>query len=71
VTVVLTFRNESDVEQSLTFAEPLESSTGPVDAGATRLIVVRQLEPGTYPFFSDADPDVLRGSLEIEAPLEE
>jgi hypothetical protein len=71
VTVVLTFRNESDVEQSLTFAEPLESSTGPVDAGATRLIVVRQLEPGTYPFVSDADPDVLRGSLEIEAPLEE
>jgi hypothetical protein len=68
VTVVLTFRNDSAVERSLTFDEPLASSTGPVAPGEAKLIVVRQLEPGTYPFSSDTSPDALRGTLRIEAP---
>jgi hypothetical protein len=68
VTVVLTFTNESAVEQTLTFEAPLEASTGPVEPAGTRLIVVRQLQPGEYPFFSEADPDGLRGTLRIEEP---
>lgn len=68
VTLVLTFRNDSAVEQSLTFAAPLEASTGPVASGEVRLIVVRQLQPGDYPFFSDTDPDGATGSIRIETP---
>jgi Cupredoxin-like domain len=68
VTVVLTFRNGSTVEQSLTFEAPLDASTGPVEPGGTRLIVVRQLQPDRYRFFSDSAPDEVRGTLIILAP---
>lgn len=68
VTVVLTFRNDSSVEQSLTFDEPLSSTTGTVAPGEIKLIVVRRLEPGTYPFSNGGDPDSVRGTLRIEAP---
>jgi hypothetical protein len=68
VTLVLTFRNDSAAEQTLTFQAPLAASTGPVAPGEVRLIVVRQLAPGTYPFFSETDPVALRGSVRIEAP---
>ena len=36
VTVILTFRNDSAAEQSLTFEAPLEADTGPVDPGERR-----------------------------------
>jgi len=68
VTVVLTFRNDSDSEQTLTFADPLDSTTGPVAPGDIRLIVVRELQAGEYPFFSETDPDGLRGTIRIESP---
>lgn len=68
VTLVLTFRNDSTIEQALTFEAPLEASTGPVAPGEVRLIVVRQLAPGEYPFFSETDPDALRGVIRVEAP---
>ena len=70
VTVVLTFRNDADTEQSLTFEPPLESDTGPVAPGDMKLIVVRQLEPGSYSFFSVADPDNTVGVLHIVEPGE-
>lgn len=68
VTLVLTFRNDSAVEQTLTFEAPLQATTGPVEPGGVRLIVVRQLPPGDYPFFSESDPDGLEGLIRIEAP---
>jgi hypothetical protein len=69
VTLVLTFRNESAVPGSLTFEAPLTSTTGSVDPGEVRLIVVRQLPPGEYAFRSETDPERLRGVVRIRAPV--
>jgi hypothetical protein len=71
VTLVLTFRNDTPVEQTLTFEPPLEATTGPVAAGDVRLIVVRQLPPGDYPFHSETDPETSTGVIHIEAPTDE
>lgn len=71
VTVVLTFRNDSTAVQSLTFEAPLEADTGPVAPGELKLIVVRQLEPGVYAFFSSSDPARMRGLLRISLPADE
>ena len=68
VTLVLTFRNEADTEQTLTFEAPLESTTGSIAPGGIKLIVVRQLAPGEYAFYSETDPATLRGSITVEAP---
>lgn len=68
VTLVLTFRNDSTIEQSLTFDPPVESATGPVAAGELKLIVVRRLEPGEYTFYSETDVEGLRGHVVVEAP---
>jgi len=68
VTLVLTFRNDSTIEQTLTFEAPLESDTGLVAPGDVKLIVVRQLQPGEYAFHSETAPDDLRGTIGIEAP---
>ena len=67
VTLVLTFRNDSAVEQTLTFEAPLESDTGPVAPGELKLVVIRQLEPGEYGFFSRSDPDGITGRIRITA----
>lgn len=69
VTLVLTFRNDSSAEQTLTFEAPLASTTGPVAPGDVKLIVVRQLEPGEYAFYSESDAEGLRGVVRIEPPL--
>jgi hypothetical protein len=66
VTLVLTFRNDTAAEQTLTFEQPLRSSTGPVAPGDLKLIVVRQLEPGEYPFYSESSAEGLRGVVRIE-----
>ncbi len=68
VTLVLTFRNDSTAEQTLTFESPLESDTGLVAPGDVKLIVVRQLQPGEYPFHSETAPDDFRGVIRIEEP---
>ena len=68
MTLVLTFRNDSATEQSLTFAAPLESDTGPVPPGEVKLIVVRQLTPGDYPFFSRSDPEAMTGVVRVTKP---
>jgi hypothetical protein len=67
VTLILTFANESMSEQSLTFDAPLEASTGPVAPGDRKLIVIRQLESGSYRFSSDTDPSGLVGTINIVA----
>lgn len=71
VTVVLTFRNDSEAVQSLTFEAPLEADTGPVEPGELKLIVVRQLEPGDHAFYSVGDPEGMRGVLHVSAPADE
>lgn len=71
VTVILTFRNDSEVEQTLTFREPLDADTGPVAPGDVRLIVVRQLQPGEHPFYSATDPDAISGQITITSPVAE
>jgi hypothetical protein len=71
VTLVLTFRNDSAAEQTLTFESPPGTSTGPVAPGGMKLIVVRQLEPGDYPFFSESNPVELRGSVSVATPTDE
>ena len=76
VTVVLTFHNDSSSVQSLTFEGPLEADTGPVQPGELKLIVVRQLEPGAYAFYSSGavsssgSASTMQGVLHIEAPSE-
>lgn len=68
VTLVLSFRNDSSSEQSLTFEAPLEANTGPVAPGELKLIVVRRLELGEYPFYSQSDPEGLTGIVRIVEP---
>jgi hypothetical protein len=68
VTLVLTFRNDSDEEQSLTFAPPLEADTGPVAPGESVLIVIRRLVPGDYAYSSSADPDTMLGVIRVIEP---
>lgn len=68
VTVILTFRNDSATTQSLTFETPLGADTGPVPPGEVKLIVVRQLEPGDYPFYSSADPSGMTGRIRVIEP---
>jgi len=65
VTLVLTFRNDSASEQTLTFEAPLEATTGPVAPGEVKLIVVRRLPPGEYPFYGEPDRDAPRGLIRI------
>lgn len=68
VTLVLTVRNDSDTERSVTFEAPLDASTGPIEPGGVKLIVVRQLEPGEYAFFGGTGTDGPRGTLRVEPP---
>jgi hypothetical protein len=68
VTIVLTFTNDSRVDQSLTFRAPLTADTGRVAPGATKLIVLRRLEPGEYAFYSISGPETMTGRLRVAAP---
>lgn len=70
VTVVLTFRNDSAEERSLSFAPALEAEVGPVAPGASTLIVLRRLEPGEYPFSSLPDAGS-SGVIRVVLPAEE
>jgi len=65
VTLVLTFRNDSTSEQALTFDQPLDATTGSVAPGGVKLIVVRQLPPGEYPFHGESEADAPRGLIRI------
>lgn len=66
VTVVLTVRNDDAIERSLTFAPPLDVTTGPIAPGASTLIILRRLEVGEY-IFGDTDAP---GLLSVVAPSE-
>lgn len=68
VTVVLTFRNGASVDHTLTFDDPLGADSGLVGPGEERLLVLRRLEPGDYPFFSATDPAAMRGVLRVVVP---
>jgi hypothetical protein len=68
VTVVLLFRNDASVEHTLTFDGAVSADSGPVGPGEERLLVLRRLEPGDYPFFSATEPDAMRGVLRIVPP---
>ena len=68
VTLVLTFRNETSDDQSLTFETVAGSGTGTVAPGEVKLIVVRRLPPGEYAILSEADPAVIRGTIRIVEP---
>ncbi|MEX1296731.1 MAG: hypothetical protein AB1Z67_11215 [Candidatus Limnocylindrales bacterium] len=68
VTLVLTFRNETSDDQSLTFETATTSGTDLVAPGEVRLIVVRRLPPGEYAIFSETDPQAIRGVIRIVEP---
>ena len=68
VTLVLTFRNETSDDQSLTFETATGSSTGLVAPGEGKLIVVRRLPPGEYAISSETDPQAMRGLVRIVEP---
>ena len=72
VTLVLSFRNETSVDQSLTFETVTGSRTDLVAPGEAKLIVVRRLPPGEYAIYSETDPEAMRGFIRIvEAATDE
>jgi hypothetical protein len=71
VTLVLTFRNETSDEQSLTFETDTGSSTDIVAPGEVKLIVVLRLPPGEYAIYSETDPEAIRGIIRIVEPATE
>ncbi len=71
VTLVLTFRNETPEDQSLTFETDIGSSTDVVPPGEVKLIVVPRLPPGEYAIFSETDPEAIRGVISIVEPAAE
>ena len=71
VTLVLTFRNETSDDQSLTFETVAGSGTGIVAPGEVKLIVVRRLPPGEYAIHSETDPEAIRGIIRIVEPATE
>ena len=68
VTLILTVANDTGTEQTITFDPPLDVTTGPVEPGGLKLIVIRELEPGVYPFSSDSAMGSIEGSVRIEPP---
>ena len=58
VTLVLTFRNETSDDQSLTF----ETVTG----SGTDIVA-----PGEYAIYSETDPEAIRGIIRIVEPATE
>ncbi len=68
VTLVLSFRNETSDDQSLTFETVTRSSTDLVAPGEAKLIVVRRLPPGEYVIYSETDPEAIRGIIRIVEP---
>lgn len=68
VTLILTFRNETTEDQSLTFETVAGSGTDIIAPGEETLIVVRRLPPGEYPISSEADPEAIRGVIRIVEP---
>lgn len=68
VTLVLSFRNETSDEQSLTFETVTGKGTDTVAPGEAKLIVVRRLPPGEYAIYSETDPEAIRGSIRIVEP---
>ena len=71
VTLVLSFRNETSDDQSLTFETAAGSSTDLVAPGKAKLIVVRRLPPGEYAIYSETDPEAIRGLIRIVEPATE
>lgn len=71
VTLVLTFRNDTSDDQSLTFDMDGGSSTGLVGPGEVKLIVVPRLSNGEYGIFSERDPEAIRGVISIVEPAPE
>jgi hypothetical protein len=71
VTLILTFRNETSDDQSLTFETVTGSGTDIVAPGEVKLIVVRRLPPGEYAIYSQTDPEAIRGTLRIVEPATE
>lgn len=65
VTVVLTVRNDSAVERTLTFPPPLEATSGPLAPGASTLIVLRRIEVGEYRFGDPADGEMAEFTLAV------
>ena len=68
VTLVVTFRNETSDDQSLTFETVTGSSTDLVAPGEARLIVVLRLPAGEYAIYSETDPEAIRGVIRIVEP---
>ena len=68
VTLVLSFRNETSDDQSLTFETVTGSSTDLVAPSEAKLIVVRRLPPGEYVIYSETDPEAIRGTIRIVEP---
>ena len=71
VTLVLTFRNETSDDQSLTFETVTRSGTDIVAPGEVKLIVVLRLPPGEYAIYSETDPEAIRGIIRIVEPATE
>jgi hypothetical protein len=71
VTLVLTFRNETSDDQSLTFETATRSGTDIVAPGEVKLIVVLRLPPGEYAIYSETDPEAIRGIIRIVEPATE
>jgi hypothetical protein len=68
VTLVLTFRNETTDDQSLTFETATGWSTELVSPGEVKLIVVPRLAVGDYAIFSETDAEGIRGLIRIVEP---
>ena len=71
VTLILTFRNETSVDQSVTFGTVASPGTDIVAPGEEKLIVIRRLPPGEYAFYSETDPQAIRGIIRIVEPATE